>query len=69
MTGLLLLYAGLLLQQEKKWRMQEDAEQWNKWEEYELIREEMGHTKDIVPIPKRALHKKRLHPPRKEHGH
>lgn len=66
MTGLLILYTSLLLQQKKKWEDRDDTERWQKWEEYEDIREEMGHVRNVEPIPKRALHKKRKNKPRKK---
>lgn len=68
MTGLLMIYVSLLMKQKRKWDDQDDAWHWKKWEEYEDIREEMGHVRSVEPIPKRALHKRRKNKPREKHG-
>lgn len=57
MTGLLMIYVGLLMKQKKKWDDRDDVRRWQKWEEYEDIREEMGYIRSVEPIPKRALRK------------
>lgn len=57
------IYAKLLLRYSRKWEAEKDRTTWEKWDEYEDLRTDFGHTTDIVKIPRRR------HPPRKKHGH
>ena len=57
------LFAGLILHYEKRWESEEDRKNWEKWEECEKMREEMGHEVGIVKI------RKTTRPARKKHRH
>ena len=63
-SGILMVYAGYLNQYQKQWAEKKERRHWEKWEEYEKMRCEMGHTMDIERIvrPKGK-------PPRKKHRH
>ena len=63
-SGLLMIYACFLYKYQKRWAAKKEHQHWDKWEEYEKMRYEMGHTTDIERIvrPKGK-------PPRKKHRH
>lgn len=56
------IFAALLVHYEDKWKAEEEENNWNFWEDCEMMREEMGHTTDIVKFPK-----KRHAPTRNKH--
>lgn len=57
------IFTEFLNKYEQKWENEKEASQWQKWEECEMIRNSIGHTTDIVKIPKYKR------PPRKKHHH
>lgn len=58
-----LIFVFLSEKYQKKWKLEKEKRDWEKWEEGEEMRREMGYTVDIVKIPRHGG------PPRKKHRH
>lgn len=56
------LFIGLLEHYKPIWERKKEKQKWDTWEEFEEMASDMGHTTDIVKIP-------RPKPPRKKHRH
>ena len=56
------IYANLLMKQRKKLKAKKEADDWDRWEEYEDMRNDMHHKVSIEPIQKRKARSKNTRP-------
>ncbi len=49
-SGILALYAGIIIEYERKWAGEEEERRWAEWEKYEGMRRDMGHVKQVEKI-------------------
>jgi hypothetical protein len=63
----LMIFSRLLMQYSPKWKRQKEEGNWEKWEHYEDMREDMGVSTNTTKIPRRGYGRKKINP-RKKHA-
>lgn len=64
----LMIFSRLLMQYTPKWKKQKESRNWQKWEQYEDMREDMGVETNTTKILRRGYGRKKSINPRKKHA-